>query len=67
MSQAAATQSEFVRRHVGPDASEIERMLAAIGSPGLDALIDETVPEGIRRRNLGRRRNPPPCRHRHDV
>jgi len=50
MSKAAATQSEFVRRHVGPDASEIERMLAAIGSPDLDALIDETVPEGIRRR-----------------
>ncbi len=50
MSKVAATQSGFVRRHVGPDESEISRMLALIGSPDLDALIDETVPEAIRRR-----------------
>jgi glycine dehydrogenase len=46
----AATQTGFVRRHVGPDDAEISRMLAAIGSPSLDALIDATVPESIRRR-----------------
>ncbi len=50
MSKAAATQSGFVRRHVGPDDAEISRMLAAIGSASLDALIDATVPETIRRR-----------------
>ena len=50
MSKAAATQSGFVRRHVGPDNAEIEHMLSALGSPNLDALIDATVPETIRRR-----------------
>ena len=50
MSKAAATQSGFVRRHVGPDDAEIARMLEAISSPSLDALIDATVPESIRRR-----------------
>ena len=50
MSKAAAKHSAFVRRHVGPDSAEISRMLAAIGSPSLDALIDATIPETIRRR-----------------
>ncbi len=50
MSKAAATQSGFVRRHVGPDEAETARMLSVIGSPDLDTLIDETVPETIRRR-----------------
>ena len=50
MSKAAAKHSAFVRRHVGPDDAEISRMLAAIGSPSLDALIDATIPETIRRR-----------------
>jgi glycine dehydrogenase len=51
MSKAAATQSGFVRRHVGPDDAEIARMLGTIGLPSLDALIGETVPETIRRRD----------------
>jgi len=50
MSKAAATPTGFLRRHVGPDDAEITRMLAAIGAPSLDALIDATVPESIRRR-----------------
>ncbi len=49
MSKVAA-QTGFVRRHVGPDDAEISRMLETIGSPDLDALIDATVPETIRRR-----------------
>ena len=49
MSKVAA-QTGFVRRHVGPDDAEISRMLETIGSPDLDALIDATVPESIRRR-----------------
>jgi len=50
MSIAAAPQSGFVRRHVGPDGSEITAMLEAVGCASLDALIDATVPEVIRRR-----------------
>jgi glycine dehydrogenase len=36
------------RRHIGPSPSEIAAMLAVVGAPSLDALIDETVPAGIR-------------------
>ena len=36
------------RRHIGPSPSEIAEMLVAVGAPSLDALIDETVPAGIR-------------------
>lgn len=36
------------RRHIGPSPKEIEEMLAAVGPSSLDALIDETVPAGIR-------------------
>ncbi len=38
------------RRHIGPSPSEITEMLRAIGTPSLDALIAETVPESIRQR-----------------
>ncbi|MFM8718396.1 MAG: glycine dehydrogenase (aminomethyl-transferring), partial [Chthoniobacterales bacterium] len=49
MSRAAATDlPPFSRRHIGPDASEIARMLGAIGCASLDQLIDQTVPEAIR-------------------
>jgi glycine dehydrogenase len=40
----------FTRRHIGPTSEEAGEMLATIGAPSLDALIDETVPEGIRLR-----------------
>ena len=36
------------RRHIGPSPDEMEEMLRVVGAPSLDALIDETVPEGIR-------------------
>ncbi len=36
------------RRHIGPSPAEIEAMLATVGAPSLDALIDQTVPAGIR-------------------
>ena len=49
MSRAAATElPPFARRHIGPDAEEISRMLGSIGCSSLDQLIDETVPEAIR-------------------
>ena len=37
----------FVDRHLGPDQSEIDAMLAAIGRATLDELIGATVPVAI--------------------
>lgn len=36
------------RRHIGPSTTEIAEMLTVIGAESLHALIDETVPAGIR-------------------
>jgi glycine dehydrogenase len=36
------------RRHIGPSPSEMTEMLAVVGAPSLDALIDETIPASIR-------------------
>ena len=44
-------RDRFVGRHVGPDADEQSRMLAALGVPSLDELIDRAVPESIRTRD----------------
>ncbi len=41
----------FVHRHVGPDDSQIAKMLAVVGVESLDELIDQTVPETIRTRD----------------
>ncbi len=41
-------QDEFVRRHIGPDATDQQRMLDALGLASLEDLIDATVPESIR-------------------
>src|SRR5215211_5786576 len=38
----------FKYRHIGPDAAEQDEMLRTIGVPSLDALIDQTIPSGIR-------------------
>jgi glycine dehydrogenase len=45
--QPAVDPGDFVRRHIGPDAPAVETMLGLLGLPGLDALIDETVPSDI--------------------
>ncbi len=45
-----APTDTFPRRHIGPDASEIQGLLAATGFSSLDALIDAAVPESIRLR-----------------
>ncbi|MFL5541043.1 MAG: aminomethyl-transferring glycine dehydrogenase [Longimicrobiaceae bacterium] len=51
MDRSALTHSDtFVRRHVGPDAAEIARMLETLGYDSLDALIDATIPASIRMR-----------------
>jgi glycine dehydrogenase len=51
--QAAAPATDdrigtFESRHIGPGPAERDRMLAAIGVPSLDALIDQTIPPDIR-------------------
>ncbi|HXD75487.1 MAG TPA: hypothetical protein VN628_17195, partial [Vicinamibacterales bacterium] len=38
----------FASRHIGPNAAERRAMLEVIGTPTLDALIYETIPDGIR-------------------
>ncbi len=38
----------FSRRHIGPQPAEITAMLATVGAPTVDALVEETVPENIR-------------------
>ncbi len=39
----------FQRRHIGPDAADQARMLAAIGSADLSSLMEATIPAAIRR------------------
>ena len=38
----------FVDRHIGPDARDVVQMLEVLGRGSLDALVDATVPAGIR-------------------
>jgi glycine cleavage system P protein (glycine dehydrogenase) len=41
-------RDDFQSRHLGPNPGEIASMLAAIGAPSLEALVDQTVPAAIR-------------------
>ena len=43
-----STPGTFQTRHIGPDEFERDAMLRAVGVPSLDALIDQTIPPGIR-------------------
>jgi len=38
----------FIPRHIGPGHADQASMLAAIGAPSLDALIEQVVPANIR-------------------
>ncbi|MGY1639209.1 aminomethyl-transferring glycine dehydrogenase [Geodermatophilus sp. SYSU D00742] len=40
----------FAGRHIGPRPAETETMLAAVGHPTLQSLVDAAVPEGVRDR-----------------
>ena len=40
--------SAFSDRHLGPTSSEMDKMLAALGVPTIEALLDEVVPDSIR-------------------
>jgi len=48
MSLFEAQSKEFQQRHNGPNESQTEEMLSAIGVNSIDELIDRTVPPGIR-------------------
>ncbi len=41
-------QNEFAGRHIGPNESETEAMLATIGLQSIEELISKTIPDGIR-------------------
>ncbi len=45
---ALETGDAFVRRHIGPDAAEIEAMLAVVGARSLEDLIKQATPAAIR-------------------
>ena len=38
----------FSNRHIGPRPTDVDTMLAAVGAPSIEALIDGAVPAGIR-------------------
>jgi glycine dehydrogenase len=42
------SNDSFQSRHIGPDASERDAMLQVLAAPSLDALIEQTIPAGIR-------------------
>ncbi len=45
---ASALQTDdFVSRHIGPDAAEIEKMLQEIGVESLEAMMDIAIPDAI--------------------
>ena len=48
LSEALAHQDAFVNRHIGPNQSEVDAMLAELGYSSLDHLIDGAVPASIR-------------------
>jgi len=39
---------KFERRHIGPDAQQVQEMLKVIKAASIDELIDQTIPAGIR-------------------
>jgi glycine dehydrogenase len=49
----------YVNRHIGPSDNDIERMLDTLGVDSLEQLIDEAVPQVIRK--AGKLDLPPPC------
>ena len=38
----------FSQRHIGPNTTQVNEMLQAIGVQSIDELIDQTVPNNIR-------------------
>jgi glycine dehydrogenase len=57
-SQGLVEPADFPTRHIGLSPGDEEQMLAVIGAATLESLLDEIVPERIRRRDA--MRLPPP-------
>ncbi len=55
-----ASTDDFVDRHLGPNPSEVDEMLAAVGAASLDELMAQTVPAAIRMRRPLRLPGPRP-------
>jgi glycine dehydrogenase len=62
--QSPRHPDRFVDRHIGPDTRDVVEMLELLGKGSLDALIDATVPAGIR---LQRPLDLPPGRSEHGL
>ncbi len=45
---ALLQRDDFIARHIGPQAEDINAMLETVGVASLDELIDKTVPQSIR-------------------
>ncbi|MBI3139198.1 MAG: aminomethyl-transferring glycine dehydrogenase [Sphingobacteriales bacterium] len=62
MNLTAKQSNEFVTRHIGPRETDTPSMLKTIGETSLSALIDKTVPAGIR---MAKPLNIPPAMSEH--
>ena len=45
------TTDSFAARHIGPNKTDLQEMLKAVGADSLDKLIEETIPSSIRLKN----------------
>jgi glycine dehydrogenase len=43
------TRDEFVHRHIGPNAKDVDAMLQSLGVASLDGLVEQVIPRSIRR------------------
>ena len=48
MLQSNTSGAEFIKRHIGPNDADTQKMLQSIGSTSLNELIEKTVPNNIR-------------------
>jgi glycine cleavage system pyridoxal-binding protein P len=68
MPQHPATPSTalpaFVGRHIGPGEADVAHMLAVVGQPSLDALVDSALPHLDQERRAAQRSRPPSPRPR---
>ncbi|PXF32755.1 glycine dehydrogenase [Pokkaliibacter plantistimulans] len=46
--QQLEQHDDFIQRHIGPSATDVNAMLASLDQPSLEALINNTVPASIR-------------------
>ncbi|TVQ42420.1 MAG: glycine dehydrogenase (aminomethyl-transferring) [Gloeocapsa sp. DLM2.Bin57] len=51
LSTDSQNHDSFARRHIGPNAQEIEQMLKVIGFSSLEQLIEQTIPSSIQLEN----------------